>query len=649
MQDPNPQCAHAAVDGADSFLNDCPILRGISSPADLRGLDLPQLQRLAHEIRSLLLHTVLITGGHLASNLGTVELTIALHYVFDSPKDKILWDVGHQCYSHKLLTGRAAKFNTLRQLGGLHGFPLPEESPHDHFATAHGSTAISAALGFAKARDLSGSHEHVVAVVGDGALTGGLAYEGLNHAGHLGTRLIVILNDNTMAISPNVGAMARYLHRVTTGLPYLRLKRDFEQLASHLPLGDRLIEGVELFKEAVKDVLTPGTVFRELGFRYLGPADGHDLRELIRVLRLATEVNGPVLLHITTTKGKGYAPAEREPSQFHGVSPPAHEKDTGLTWTDAFGQAATQLAKEDPRLVAITAAMCDGTGLSDFEQQFPKRFFDVGMAEEHAVTFASGLAAAGMKPIAAIYSTFLQRSFDQIVHDVCLQNLPVVFAIDRAGIVGGDGAGHQGAFDIAYLRLIPNMAVMAPKDEQELRDMLYTALQLGTPASVRYPKGPAVGVPLRDDFHLLPLGAAEVLQDGTDLYLIALGNMVQNALAAARLLAEQGVSAGVVNARFAKPIDKSLYLRLAGQVPLLVTVEEGAVNGGFGEAVTQSVNQTAGAACRILNLGLPDSYLPVGSANEIRALLGLHPQGIALSVQQHLRGAPSAAPPSTPR
>jgi len=600
-----------------------------------------ELEALAREIRTLLVETVLKTGGHLASNLGAVELTIALHRVFNTPEDKIIWDVGHQCYTHKLLTGRAERFSTLRQLGGLHGYPLPEESPHDPFGTAHGSTAISAALGFAKARDLRGGKEHVVAVVGDGALTGGLAYEGLNHAGHLGTRLLVVLNDNAMAISPNVGAMARYLHRVTTGEPYLRLKQDFEHLMNRLPLGELVLEGVEAFKEGVKNAVSAGTVFRELGFRYIGPVDGHDIREVVRVLQLAKGHNGPVLVHLTTVKGKGYEPAEEAAPQFHGVSPPSPPKEAP-TWTAAFGEAVAQLAEKDERIVAITAAMCDGTGLAEFERRFPDRFFDVGMAEEHAVTFAAGLAAAGMRPITAIYSTFLQRSFDQVVHDVCLQNLPVVFAIDRAGVVGGDGAGHQGALDIAYLRIVPNMTVMAPKDEQELRDMLYTALQLGSPASVRYPRGTAVGVPLRPDFRTLPVGRAEVLREGTDLYLLALGSVVQAALAAAEMLEQRGISAGVVNARFAKPVDATLFVDLAHQTPLLVTLEEGTVVGGFGSAVVECLAKAAVRESRVRCLGLPDAYLPCGSAEDLRRLVGLHPEGIAQAVAECLEGAPKA-------
>ena len=642
--EPNSNSGDAAIAGGESLLRKYPILRGISSPEDLRKLDFGQLEALAKEIRSFLLEVVLSTGGHLAANLGAVELTIALHYVFDSPVDKLVWDVGHQCYTHKLLTGRASRFSSLRQMNGLHGFPLPEESPHDAYGTAHGSTAISAALGLAKARDLAGGKEHIVAVVGDGALTGGLAYEGLNHAGHLGTGILVVLNDNTMAISPSVGAMARYLYRVTTGAPYLRFKHDVERLMGRMPLGDLMLEGVERFKEVVKHALTPGTVFRELGFRYLGPVDGHDIRELTRILTLAKETREPVLVHVTTTKGKGYAPAEQAPSQFHGITPPSTARADIPTWTDAFGEAAVRLAEADPRVIAITAAMCEGTGLAEFERRFPDRFFDVGMAEEHAVTFAAGLATAGMRPIVAIYSTFLQRSFDQIVHDVCLQNLPVVFAVDRAGIVGGDGAGHQGVLDVAYLRLIPNMTVMAPKDEQELRDMLYTAFQLGAPASLRYPRGSAVGVPLRSEFCALPVGKAESLQEGTDLCFIALGNEVQDALAAARILGQEGLSCGVINARFAKPVDGVLFAQIASQVPLIVTVEEGGTVGGFGEAVTRCVNESEGNCCRVLSLGIPDTYLPTGSANEIRALLRLDADSIAQTARhafEEIVSAPS--------
>src|SRR3954452_16147830 len=564
------------------------LLDQIESPADLRPLTPQQLQQVAAEIRAELLATVPRTGGHLASNLGTVELTIALHRVFDSPTDKLVWDVGHQAYPHKLLTGRAGRFGTLRQQHGLAGFLARDESPHDQFGAGHAGTSISAAVGMAIARDLRGERHHVVAIIGDGGLTAGMALEALNHVGHSGTRLIVILNDNQMSIAPNVGAMARMFNRLRPGLH--RAKEEAEQVVERLPLGRQAWEVGKRVKRGVTSAVLPSMLWEALGFNYVGPVDGHDEAEMERVLRwVRDDVDGPTLIHLLTVKGKGYEPAEPDPVKLHGLSPPSTGGPSAPAYTQVFGQALGRIMRDEPRVVAITAAMPDGTGLTPLFRELPARTFDVGICEQHAVTFAAGLATQGQVPVVAIYSTFLQRAYDQVVHDVCVQNLSVVFALDRAGIVGDDGKTHQGMFDLAYLRTLPNIVLMAPRDENELQHLLYTAVQHAAagrgPIALRYPRGAGVGVPLDTELHDVPIGRAELLHDGHDLAILALGNCVAAALEARELLAARGISCAVVDARFVKPLDEALILELASRVSGLVTVEEHALAGGFGAAV----------------------------------------------------------------
>jgi 1-deoxy-D-xylulose-5-phosphate synthase len=618
------------------------LLDEITGPADLKPLSRAQLVELADEIRGRLIAAVSRTGGHLAANLGVVELTIALHYELDSPRDKILWDVGHQCYTHKLLTGRAAGLPTLRQRGGMSGFPRRAESPHDCFDTGHGSTSISAALGAVIARDLRHQDHAVVAVIGDGAMTGGLAFEALNHAGHLGRDLIVVLNDNQMSISRNVGALARYLGRVRAEPHYLRAKENFEAALQRLPRGAAVLEAVEKLKAGVKHLLVPGILFEELGFTYLGPVDGHDLEALIETLRRARGVKGPVLIHAVTTKGKGYDPAERDASRFHRTAPFDIESGEpaapagGCHFTSLFGAELVRLAAADPRIVAITAAMPDGAGLAPFAQQFPDRFFDVGMAEGHAVTFAAGLAAAGLRPVVAVYSTFLQRAYDQLLHDVCLQGLPVVLAVDRAGLVGEDGPTHHGLFDLSYLRHLPNMTVMAPRDGDQLAAMLRTALAGDGPAAIRYPRAAtAVAAPAQSSAPVV-VGTGEMLREGEDLALLAVGSMVAPALEAAELLARQGIAAAVVDARFVKPLDEKLILDLAQRCGGLVTIEENALQGGFGSAVLELL-AAHGVAAPVRRVGIPDRFIEHGPRAELLESLGLTSTGIARAATKAAR------------
>lgn len=617
------------------------VLSRIEDPRDLKTLSFPELEKLCQELREEITEVVSKTGGHLAPNLGAVELTIALHYVFDSPQDKIIFDVGHQCYAHKLLTGRRERFHTLRQYGGISGFPRREESPHDAFGTGHGSTSISAALGMAVAERLKGGKGHTIAVIGDGSMTGGLAYEGLNNAGMLKVPLIVVLNDNQMAISPSVGAMAQYLAKIRSDPHYLKAKEAFEDLMRRLPLGKQVLETVERLKASIKSMLVPGMLFEELGFTYLGPVDGHDLRALISVLERAKRMEKPVLVHIVTRKGKGYKPAERDAAKFHGVPPfdvesGELEKPKRKTYTDVFSEALVELACEDKRIVAITAAMPSGTGLDEFSKQFPERFFDVGMAEGHAVTFAAGLAASGLKPVVAIYSTFLQRAYDHILHDVCIQNLPVVFCLDRAGIVGEDGLTHQGLFDLSYLRHLPNITIMAPKDEAELRDMLYTALRLDSPCAIRYPRGTGEGVELRGEFQEIPIGKAEVLREGREACIWAMGNRVWPALRAAEAMdEEEGISCTVVNARFVKPLDEELLLEKAKTHLLLVTVEENVLQGGFGSAVLEAMEGRSVEA-KIVRLGIPGRFVEHGPPEILRKKYGLDEEGIRKTIRARL-------------
>ncbi|MCY0869309.1 MAG: 1-deoxy-D-xylulose-5-phosphate synthase [Firmicutes bacterium] len=603
----------------------------VNTPADLKGLSVDQLQALCIEIREFLVESVMSTGGHFGSNLGVVELTVALHYVFDSPRDKLVWDVGHQAYVHKMLTERREAFSSLRQFKGLAGFLKRNESEHDAFGAGHASTSISAALGMAIARDLKGEAHHVSAIIGDGAMTGGMSFEALNHAGHLGKRIVVVLNDNEMSISPNVGAFSKYLTRLRTDPKYERVKLELDALMRRIPgIGDRVAMLAERARDSLRNFLVAGALFEELGFTYIGPVDGHDLPTLIEMLSIAKEKNGPVLLHVVTEKGKGYASAEAAQDKLHSVSSSAVtvKKPTAPTYTSVFASTLTELARNDPRIVAITAAMDTGTGLNKFAEVFPHRCFDVGIAEQHATTLAAGLASAGMRPVFAVYSTFLQRAYDQVIHDVCIQNLPVTFAIDRAGLVGPDGETHQGAFDVAYLRTVPNMTIMAPKDERELQNMLYTALSLDGPAAVRYPRDNGVGVALAAECELLPVGRAEIVREGRDVAILALGTLVAVAENAALMLAEQGISAQVVNMRFAKPIDAELLETLAKiQIPI-VTVEEGAVHGGFGSAVLEWFAVHA-RQMTVVPLGLPDHFVEHGSRPELLHLVGLTAQGVA--------------------
>jgi len=620
-------------------------------PEDLKNLKIAELEELAAEIRNYMIRTVADTGGHLAPNLGVVELALALHSTFQSPRDRIIWDVGHQSYPHKLLTGRWDRFPTLRRYRGLSGFPKPAESEHDPFGTGHSSTSISAALGLALARDFYGGNYKVIAVIGDGAFTGGMAYEALNHAGHVKTDLIVILNDNKMSISSNVGAMSDYLGRIRSDPKYSRLKAEFEQMLNRVPLvGKKMVESAERLRGGLKYLITPGMIFEELGLTYFGPVDGHNIAALKRTLRQAARMKGPVLVHVLTEKGKGYHYAEAAPERFHGIGPfdldngLPRSKKKSLTYTEVFGNTMLKLAAENPKIVALTAAMAGGTGLSRFAELYPQRFYDVGIAEQHAAGLAAALAAGGLKPVFAVYSTFLQRAYDQMIHDVCLQKLPVVFAIDRAGIVGEDGETHQGIFDLCYLRSIPGMAVMAPRNEDELQHMLYTALHGAPgPSALRYPRDKGEGVALKEP-HLLPWGQGELLREGKDLLIAAAGTVANAALAAAeRLFNEEGIDAAVINARFVKPLDEKLILEWAARCGRLLTVEENTLVGGFGSAVLELLSKR-GLVLPVRRLGIDDRFVEQGPRSLVLSLYGLDAEGIfreALSLAG--AGAPGGA------
>ena len=609
------------------------LLDKIDNPADLKGLTQQELRQLASEIREELVAVVSAKGGHLASNLGVVELTIALHRVFDSPRDKIIWDVGHQSYVHKLLTGRRQRLASLRQYGGLSGFTCRSESEHDPFGAGHASTSVSAALGIAIARDLSGDNYHVIAVIGDGAITGGMALEALNQAGHLGSRLIVVLNDNGMSISPTVGALAKWLGKVRFDHRYRWAQEKGRRVLTRFPLGNRLWRASQQVKGRFKGLVMPTMVWEELGFAYMGPINGHNIREMEIALTQARDYHSkPTFVHVITTKGKGYTPAENDAIYFHGVPAKGTSTKAIPTYSEVFAQTALRLARENPNLVAVTPAMPEGNYLSIVGSEFPQRLFDVGICEQHAVTFAAGLATQGFIPVVAIYSTFLQRAFDQIIHDVCLQDLPIIFAIDRAGIVGEDGKTHQGAFDISYLTLIPNLIVSAPKDENELQHLLYTAVKSRHPMAIRYPRSSGLGVELDTELHEIPIGKGEIIRHGEDVAILAIGAMVTPSLEAAQELASSGIEATVVNARFAKPLDSELIIDLASRIKCIVTVEENVLSGGFGSSVANLLQNSGIIGAQVKSIGIPDEFVEQGAQAFLRSKYSLDAKGIAQQV-----------------
>lgn len=616
------------------------MLESIQSPEQLKKLNTQQLVQLAGEIREFLVSNLAVTGGHLAPNLGVVELTLALHHVFNSPQDKLIWDVGHQAYVHKILTGRMHRFNTLRQYKGLCGFPKCSESEHDVWETGHSSTSLSAAIGMAIARDLKKEKHHIVAVIGDGALTGGMALEALNHIGHEKRDLIVVLNDNEMSIAENVGALHNYLSKLRTNGTYIQTKKEVEHLLKKIPaVGGKMARIAERLKDSLKYLLLSGVLFEEFGLTYFGPIDGHNFADLMENMKRAKKTKGPVLLHVITKKGKGYPPAEADSDTFHGLG--QYKVDSGEliktegppSYTSVFSRTILRLAQEDERIVAITAAMPGGTGLKAFAEKFPDRFFDVGIAEQHATTLAGAMASQGLKPVFAVYSTFLQRGYDQLLHDVCRQNLNVVFAVDRAGLVGADGETHQGVFDIAFMRMIPNMTIMMPKDENELQHMLYTALRYDRgPIAVRYPRGSGEGVPLDEELHEIPIGKSEILTPGEHVAIVAFGNMVPTALQAAAILKGEGKHPLVVNARFAKPLDEELLFTLAREGYSIITLEEGCLAGGFGSAVLETLSQAGYYHTVVECMGVPDEFIEHGSVREQREALGLTPDVVAKKV-----------------
>jgi 1-deoxy-D-xylulose-5-phosphate synthase len=617
-------------------------LQEINCPQDLKKLSSANLIELAEEIRTFLLKTVAHTGGHLAANLGVVELTLALHYVFDTTKDRLVWDVGHQSYVHKILTGRKNSFSSLRQYDGLSGFPKREESIHDAFNTGHSSTSISAVLGFALAREKLGEDYKTIAVIGDGSMTGGQAYEALNQAGHLKTDLLVVLNDNEMSIAQNVGAMSSYLSRLRSDPFYMKRKKDIEYLLHKVPaIGSSVAKAAERVKDSLKYLLVPGMLFEELGFTYLGPIDGHDIQNLIVVLKKTKDLKGPILLHVLTQKGKGYAPAANNPAIFHGVG--SFDLNTGEimkspgppTYTNVFAETLIDLAAQDERIVAITAAMPEGTGLSKFAEKYPERCIDVGIGEQNAVTMAAAMASKGIRPVVAIYSSFLQRAYDQILHDVCLPNIPVILAIDRAGLVGEDGSTHHGIFDFSYLRHIPGMSILAPADEAELRQMLYTALFYDGPVAIRYPRGQARGVPIAAEYEQLPWGKGKILTEGSDILILAIGSLVYPALKTREFLLAEGFSCTVVNTRFVKPLDQELILEKVPQHKYIVTMEENVVAGGFGSGVLELLSQKGKINNNFLMLGLPDEFVTHGPQNLLREKVGLTPEVMAERIMEH--------------
>lgn len=616
------------------------VLEKINNPNDIKKLTNAELPVLADEIRDFLIHKISENGGHLASNLGVVELTMALHLSFHLPEDKIIWDVGHQSYTHKLLTGRKAGFDDLRKFGGMSGFPKRKESPCDSFDTGHSSTSISAGLGYAEARELTGQDYHVISVIGDGALTGGMAYEALNNASRMKSNFIIVLNDNNMSISENVGGLSRHLGNLRTTDAYKDLKTGVTNSLSKIPIyGERMVSQIRRTKSGIKQLFIPGMLFEDMGITYLGPVDGHDIPAMLRVFREAVKVDGAVLVHVLTRKGNGYAPAERHPARFHGAEP--FQIDTGLptknrvtpNYTDIFSTVMRKLGDRDEKVVAITAAMGEGTGLKRFHNMFPERFFDVGIAEEHAVTFAAGLAAAGLKPIVAVYSSFLQRAYDQILHDVCIQDLPVVFAIDRAGLVGSDGETHQGIFDLSYLSSIPNMTIMAPKNKWELSDMIKFAVNYEHPVAIRYPRGEAYDG-LKESRARIICGKSEIIALESKIVLLAVGSMVKTAVEVRELLKDMGYQCSLINARFVKPLDTELLEELSQEHELLVTMEENVISGGFGEHVLRYMNERPGEnpQMKVLNIAIPDEYVEHGNVEILRKEIGIDKESVVKKI-----------------
>jgi 1-deoxy-D-xylulose-5-phosphate synthase len=619
-------------------LSGFPILDRIDNPRQLTALSYPELRQLAEELRQKLLDTVAETGGHVSSNLGVVELTIALHRAFDSPKDKIVWDVGHQGYVHKLLTGRRDRFNTLRQMGGVSGFLVREESPHDAFGAGHAGTSVSAALGMAVARDLKGENHHVIAVIGDGSLTAGMALEAMNHAGHLGTRLIVVLNDNEMSIAHNVGAISRALNQLRVDPRYHRAKEEVDQVVQRLPRGEDAREAVRRVLHGVKALVLPNLLWEELGFTFVGAVDGHNIAALEEAFQRARAYKGPCLIHVLTQKGHGYGPAEEDSTRWHGVAPNGSVKKSAPTYTQVFGQTLTREMRTNQKVVAITAAMPDGTGLAVAARAFPTRVFDVGIAEQHAVTFAAGLAANGALPVVAIYSTFLQRAYDQVIHDVCIQRLPVLFALDRAGIVGDDGKTHQGVFDLSFLGCVPDLVVAAPRNENELQHLVHSGIQHiaggGGPFAVRYPRGAGTGEPMDAEPRVLPIGKGELMRQGNDLAILAIGSAVNQALEAADLLSAQGIHAAIIDARYMKPLDEELILETATRCRRVVTVEENVIAGGFGSAVLEFLSAHHVDGIQVELVGLPDEFVEHGTPALLREKYGLTGAAIARRVAE---------------
>jgi len=616
------------------------LLNNINGSSDLKKLTEKELPIVADELRKKIITTVAKTGGHLASSLGAVELTIAIHYVFDTPRDRLIWDVGHQSYAHKILTGRRDNFHTLRQNGGISGFPKRKESPYDTFDTGHSGTSIPLSVGITEARCLKGEDYKIIAVIGDGSMTAGMVFEGLNQAGHLDKDMIVILNDNEMSISPNVGALSNYFSRIMTGQFMTGFRNQMKNFLKTIPgIGKSIYHVAKQAEEYFKGFLVPGVIFEELGFKYVGPIEGHRLNYLIETLKNVKRLNGPILVHVVTTKGKGYAPAEKDPTLFHGVGPFEIEtgkvktkKDAPPTYTQIFSDTIVNLAMKNKKIVAITAAMPHGTGLDKFSREIPKRFYDVGIAEQHGVTFAAGLALEGFIPVVSIYSTFLQRAYDQIITDVCLQNLPVVLVLDRGGFVGSDGPTHHGLFDLSYLRYIPNIIVMSPKDENELRHMLNTAIELKSPVSIRYPRGRGYDVSLDSDLRILKVGKGEIVVEGKDAVIFAIGSTVYPAIESARNLKKEGIYAAVVNSRFVKPLDKELICSLAKKTGIVITVEENVLQGGFGSAVLELLEENDLRDVKIKRIGIPDKFIEHSTQELLRKKYGIDSQGITRAV-----------------